>query len=78
MSEVSAEVVAKLAQIAGVGLRLLAARLIAILSLLMSFGLFCYAISDHSWVAYVTATTFALVIFIPALWNSRSKDTPHA
>jgi hypothetical protein len=78
MTDISPEVLAKVAQATHFGLKVLAAKILTLISLGMTFGLFCYAISDHSWVAYTTATTFAVFIFLPALWNARSQEGSHA
>jgi ABC-type dipeptide/oligopeptide/nickel transport system permease component len=74
MTDISPEVLAKVAQATHFGLKVLAAKLLALIALGMTFGLFCYAISDHSWIAYTSASTFAALIFLPSLWNARSKE----
>lgn len=71
---ISPDVVATLARATGMGLRFLGARIIAVVSLIMTFVLFSWAMWAHEWIAYTTATTFGIVIFLPALWVSRSKE----
>jgi len=74
MSEVDPNVVAMMARATGLGLKLLGAKVIAMLSLLFSFSLFCWAMWAHEWIAYTAASTFTLIVFLPALWVSRSKE----
>lgn len=50
-----------------IGLRLLAARLLLLLSMMMTFGLFCWAMHSETWISYTTALTFGVITFIPAL-----------
>lgn len=80
MSEVQLDqrVVQALAVATQAGIRVLSARLLAFLALSMTFGLFCWAMWAHEWIAYTTAMTFAFLTFIPALITSRLRGDSHA
>ncbi len=80
MSEVQLDqrVVQALAVATQAGIRVLSARLLAFVALSMTFGLFCWAMWAHEWIAYFTAATFNLMTFIPALVLSRLRGETHA
>lgn len=61
-----------------IALRLLAARLLTLLALLMTFGLFCWAIWMQTSLAAIVAATFGGVIFLPVLFAGRPKGGQHA
>lgn len=63
-----------------VGLRILNHRLLTLLALLMTFGLFCWAMFQGSWTHFTIAGAFGVVIFLPLLLGekrpeARSEDT---
>jgi hypothetical protein len=60
-----------LAAVLDAGTRILAARILAFVALLMVFGLFCWAIYLGTWVAFAIAATFGLTIFLPVLWQAK-------
>ena len=62
-----------LAAVLDAGTRILAARILAFLSLLMTFGLFCWAIYLQTWIGYAVATTFGAFVFLPCLWAGSSR-----
>jgi hypothetical protein len=50
-----------------VGLTVVTHRLLTLVALLMTFGLFCVAMSQGTWVALTIAGAFGLIIFLPVL-----------
>lgn len=68
------ETQAILAAVLDAGTRILAARILAFISLLMTFGLFCWAIYLQTWIGYAVATTFGLFVFLPCLWAGGAKQ----
>ena len=64
-----------LAAVLDAGLRILAARVLAFVALLMVFGLFCWAIYLQTWVAFAIAGTFGITIFLPVLWQAKPQRT---
>lgn len=55
-------------------LRVLSERLLCILALLMTFGLFCWSMWMQTVLSAVIASTFGGVIFLPVLFSSRSRS----
>lgn len=55
--------------IISIALQLLAAKVVLILALGMSFGTFCWALWAHTWVALASAVSFAVLVFLPILWK---------
>lgn len=53
-----------------IALRIVSIRLLAFLALGMTFGLFCWALYEHTWIAYIAAATFAVVGYLPALFSA--------
>lgn len=64
-----------LAAVLDAGTRILAARILAFIALLMVFGLFCWAIYLQTWVAFAIAGTFGITIFLPVLWQAKPQRT---
>lgn len=60
-----------LAAVLDAGTRILSARILAFISLLMTFGLFCWAIYLQTWIGYAVATTFGVFVFLPCLWAGK-------
>ena len=63
-----------LAAILDAGTRILAARVLAFVALLMVFGLFCWAIYLQTWVGFTVASTFGVTIFLPVLWAAKKPQ----
>jgi hypothetical protein len=64
-----------LANAVQVGLKILSARIMALLGLMMTFGLFAWAMWLGSLNALATAGAFAVVVFLPVLAsNRRTKE----
>lgn len=53
-----------------IALRILTAKLLAFLSLAATFGLFCWAMSQTTWISYITAGSFAILVYLPALFSA--------
>ena len=64
-----------LAAVLDAGTRILAARILAFIALLMVFGLFCWAIYLQTWVAFAIAGTFGITIFFPVLCQAKPQRT---
>jgi len=62
-----------LAAVLDAGTRILAARILAFVALLMVFGLFCAAVWYQTWQAYAVAGTFGITIFLPVLWAAKPE-----
>jgi hypothetical protein len=62
-----------------VALQVLQARLLVIMSMLMTFGLFCWSMWLESQLAIVIAAAFAVLVFLPILWSAgeRHATTQH-
>ena len=59
-------------------LQLLMGRVLLILALGMTFGLYCWSMWAHSWIALAIAGAFSIVVFLPVLMkqgNSNAKDS---
>jgi hypothetical protein len=56
---------------AHVALKLLSAKLITLIALLMAFGLFSWAMWDPTTPRVIVASIWALGIFLPVLWTGR-------
>lgn len=53
-----------------IALRLVSIRLLAFLALGMTFGLFCYAMAQASWISFICAGSFAVLVYLPALLSA--------
>jgi branched-subunit amino acid transport protein len=54
-------------------------RLLTIVALVMTFGLFCLAMWLATWIQFAVATTFGALIFLPVLMNDkRPREVPSA
>jgi hypothetical protein len=64
------------ASVISIALGLLSRKIIFILALGMCFGLWCWAMWAHSWIALAIAASFAVLVFLPVLFkeNSRAQD----
>lgn len=56
---------------ADVALKLISARLITILALCMTCGMFIWTMCDPTLLRCIMASTWAVVIFLPVLWAGR-------
>ncbi len=57
-----------------VGLTVLTHRLLTVLALLMTFGLFCVAMSEPTWLHLAMAGAFGAIIFLPVLYCDRRPE----
>lgn len=57
----------------GVGLKVLSARAVLILTLVLAFSLFCWAMWDPTWNRIAAATIFAVLALLPAYRLDSSK-----
>jgi hypothetical protein len=57
-----------------VALKVLGARFLTLLALLMTFGLFAWAMFQATWLHFAIAAAFGIVIFLPVLWHGRTGD----
>jgi hypothetical protein len=57
-----------------VAYKVLSARLLALLALMMSFGLFCWAMAYATWLHFTVAAVFGVTIFLPVLWGTRGNS----
>ena len=55
--------------------RILAARVLVMVCLLMVFGLFCWAMWMATPIALGTAAGFGIMVFLPCLAADRKKET---
>lgn len=62
MSELS-----QLAALVDAALRILSMRLLTLLALAMTFGLFCWAMAGGAWLHFAIAGAFGVSIFLPIL-----------
>lgn len=76
MIDVNAHLV-RIVQTTDIALRLISARLLTILALVMTFGLFGWAMAVQTPLGCIIATIWGLSIFIPVLWTGR-KGLDHA
>lgn len=58
------------------GLRVLSARLVLLLSLLLTFAIFCWTMYDPTWNRIAAASIFGVLVYLPAsrLDSSKLKD----
>jgi Na+/H+ antiporter NhaA len=59
------------------GLTVLNHRLLTLLALFMTFGLFCWAMVQGSWIHFAIAGAFGVVIFLPVLVGEKRPEAPH-
>lgn len=60
-------------KVIGIGLRMLAMRILILLSMCMTFGLFCWSVGTQSWLGFTCAATFAAMVFLPSLFTEARK-----
>jgi hypothetical protein len=54
--------------------RVLAMRALVYVALLMTTGLFCWALGAGTWQALATAAIFAMLVFLPILYRCARKE----
>jgi uncharacterized SAM-binding protein YcdF (DUF218 family) len=62
------------------GLTVLNHRILTLLALCMTFGLFCWSMYLGNWVHFAIAGAFGICIFLPVLIGGRGgaeKEAPH-
>lgn len=59
-----------------VAYRILAARLTILLGLMMTFGLFAWAMAQATWVHLGGAVAFGVLVFLPILFGSNRSGEP--
>lgn len=69
-------VLSELALAVDKGLTVLNHRLLTLLALFMTFGLFCWAMIQGSWIHFAIAGAFAIVIFLPVLLGEKRPEAP--
>lgn len=64
------------ASVLSIALQVLSDKAVFIVALGMAFGLWCWAMWAHEWIAVATAASFTLLVFLPILLRSyhRAKD----
>ena len=66
---------ATMATALSLALQVLSAKVVLLLAMLMSFGLFSWAMAVGSWVAVLTAAIFAILVFLPILWRFHGNSS---
>jgi hypothetical protein len=57
-----------------IALGVLTDRILTVLSLLMAFSLYCWAMWGPEWERIAIATSFAVLVFLPALIKEKNRD----
>lgn len=63
-----------IARAVDVGLTVLTHRLLTLLALLMTFALSCWAMSEPTWLHFLTSGAFGVLIFLPVLYCDRRPE----
>lgn len=58
----------QLTALVDMALKVLSQRVLTILALAMTFGLFCWAMALGAWLHFAIAGAFGITIFLPILW----------
>jgi hypothetical protein len=66
--EEEAQILSRTTQAIKVAYAILSTRVLALLALLMTFGLFSWAMTKGDWLHFAVAGAFAVTIFLPVLW----------
>jgi hypothetical protein len=66
------------ASILALALRAVAAKVVVLLGLSMAFGLFCWAMWAHSYIALAIAAAFSMLVFLPLLFRVLTNGDSHA
>ena len=57
-----------------VAIRVLSQRLLTLVTLIMAFALFCWAMYLGDWLRFAVAGAFGITVFLPVLWKGESRD----
>jgi uncharacterized membrane protein len=60
--------------VVNIAVRVLNHRLMALLTLMMTFALFCWAMYLGDWLRFSVAGAFGFTIFLPVLWKGENRD----
>lgn len=60
--------------VVNIAVRVLNHRLMALLTLIMTFALFCWAMYLGDWLRFAVAGAFGITIFLPVLWKGEHRD----
>ena len=76
MNEINEQTIKVMLLYVSVGMKVLSARIVLLLTLVLVFTLFCWAMWDPSWNRIACATIFAVLIFLPAtrIDHAQAKD----
>ncbi len=55
-------------------LQALSAKAVILLSMVMTFGLFAWAMADKTPISSITAGVFAVLVFLPVLWRQHARE----
>lgn len=53
----------------------LSAKVVVLLAMVMSFGLFAWAMAVGTWLSVATAAIFSVLVFLPILWRAHGSST---
>jgi len=67
-----------LANMVHAGLTILTHRILTLLALIMSFGLYSWAMVQGSWIHFAIAGAFGVGIFLPVLVSAGNRAQPEA
>lgn len=70
-------VLSDLARAIDVALRILTHRVLTLLALLITFGLFCWAMFLGTWIHFAIAGAFGIAIFLPVLVGDKRPEASH-
>ena len=56
-------------------LQAVSSRMTVLISMSMSFGLFCWSLAVGTPLAVGTACAFAILVFLPVLWRGHGKSS---
>lgn len=65
------------ASILSIALQVVASKVVVILGLGMAFGLYCWAMYEHSYIALAIAGCFSVVVFLPLLFRVLQTKGEH-
>jgi hypothetical protein len=49
-------------------------RIVVLLAMAATIGLFSWSMYEHSWISVATAALFAVLVFLPVLWRSSNAS----
>ena len=65
--------ISELANAVSVGLAVINRRVLTILALVMTFGLFCWAMAAATWLQFAIASAFGVAVFLPVLYGENPQ-----